>query len=119
MMKKMIPFTVLAFLLGLSFEASAKSGYTGPSPSPITVAEAKKLKDDAPVVLMGKIEKSLGGEKYTFRDATDSVTVEIDDEDWAGIIVGPNDLVEIHGEVDKSFSSFEIDVDKVVKKQVN
>ncbi len=110
-------FTVSAFALILGLGAAAvQAGYSGPSAAGVTVAEAKKLSDDTPVIMTGKITQSLGGEKYLFTDATGSVTVEIDDDDWRGVDVNENDTVEIRGEVDKDFTSFEIDVDSVVKK---
>ena len=59
--------------------------------------------------------QNLGDEKYTFQDKTGSVTIEIDDDDWDGVDVTPADLVEIQGEVDKGWTSFEIDVDTISK----
>lgn len=106
---------VSALILGFS-AAAAQAGFTGPSAAGITVAEAKKLNDDAPVIMTGKIAKSLGGEKYLFTDATGSVTVEIDDDEWKGVDVSEKDEVEIRGEVEKDFTGFEIDVDSIVKK---
>ena len=93
-----------------------QGGFTGPSIAKSTVAEAKNLSDDTPVILTGKIEKSLGGEKYLFSDQTGSLTVEIDNEDWRGVTVSENDVVEIRGEIDKDLMSMKIDVDSVVKK---
>ncbi len=123
-MKKIVTVTALALVLGLSGEAFARGGYnqqpaggfTGPTISAISVGEAKKLSDDTPVVLTGKIVRSLGSEKYEFKDKTGSVTLDIDNDDWNGVNVGPEDTVEIQGEVDKDFTSFEIDVDRVIKK---
>lgn len=110
-------FAVSALALVFAFGAnSVHAGYNGPSAAGVTVAEAKKLNDDAPVIMTGKITKSLGGEKYLFTDNTGSVTVEIDNEDWRGVDVNDQDTVEIRGEVDKDFTSFEIDVDSVIKK---
>ena len=120
-MKKTLAVSALALLLGISGQAVAQTksqgGYTGPTIDAVTVVEAQKLSDDAPVVLVGKITKNLGGEKYIFTDSTGDITIEIDNEDWNGLNVGPEDIVEIRGEVDKDFTSFEIDVDTVVKKQ--
>lgn len=118
-MKKQVIISAFALLLGLSGNAFAQQpagGFTGPSPAPISVAEALKLSDDAPVVLVGKIEKNLGGEKYLFTDASGSVTVEIDNDDWKGVSVNEKDTVELHGEVDKDLMKFKIDVDSVTKK---
>ncbi len=123
-MKKFAMVSALALILGVSgnalaqqnFGAANAGGYTGPSAAAMTVAEAKKLSDDTPVVLVGKIEKSLGGEKYLFTDNTGSVTVEIDNDDWRGLNVSDKDTVEIRGEVDKEFMNLEISVDSVSKK---
>ncbi len=119
-MKNILTVSVLALVLGFSANAMAQNnmggGYTGPSAATVSVAEALKLGDDAPVVMVGKIEKSLGGEKYLFNDGTATVTVEIDNDDWRGLTVNENDTVEIRGEVSKDFMEFEIDADSVTKK---
>ena len=59
-----------------------RGGFTGPGLSVSTVAEANKMSDDQPVVLVGQIQQSLGDEKYLFKDASGTITIEIDDEDW-------------------------------------
>ena len=66
--------TVLA--LALTFVAAgnavankAKGGFQGPSMASTSVAEALKMSDDTPVVLKGKIEKSLGGENTSLTTA--------------------------------------------------
>lgn len=117
-MNKIVTLSALALVLGFSGAAVAQTngGFSGETIAPVSVAEAKNLRDEAPVVMVGKIEKNLGNEKYTFSDATDSVVVEIDNDDWNGLTVGPEDVVEIRGEVDKDFTSFEIDVDAIMKK---
>lgn len=81
----------------------------------ITVKQAKELPDDTQLVLRGNIIQSLGDEKYTFQDGTDTITVEIDDEDWNGVIVQPSDTVLIWGVVDNGLFRTEIDVNKIQK----
>jgi uncharacterized protein (TIGR00156 family) len=103
---------VLLTLVGLTVYAQ---GYTGPRLDTITVAEVKNLRDDSPVILRGKIEKSLGDEKYLFTDSTGTITVEIDNRLWNGISVNQNDTVEIRGEVDKDLKGVEIEA-KSIKK---
>ena len=76
---------------------------------------SKALADDAHVTLRGQIERHLGGENYLFRDATGTVEVEIDERRWNGQSVSPQDKVEISGEVDKRWSSIEIDVKRLRK----
>ncbi len=125
-MNKFLAVSALAITLGYATFAQAQGGftgkaqpqggYTGPTIDTVSVADAKKLSDDTPVVLVGKISKSLGGEKYLFSDGTDTVTIEIDDDDWRGLSVSEKDTVEIRGEVDKDFLSVEIDVDSISKK---
>lgn len=87
--------------------------------SVITVMDAKNLRDDTRVVLRGNIVRSLGDEKYAFRDASGEITVEIDDDIWHGQMVSPKDPVEIRGEIDRDFrlsgDSIEIEVDQIRK----
>ena len=124
-MNKFITASAFVVALGLSANAFAAGfqgqanmgGFQGPRLQPSSVSEALKLNDDTPVVLIGQIEKSLGGEKYLFKDATGSVTVEIDNEDWRGVNVTPKDTIVIQGEVDKDFFKTEIDVDSVALKK--
>ncbi len=95
--------------------SAAFAGFTGPSNAKkASVAEAKDLADDTIVVIQGNITQSLGNEKYIFTDGNDTITVEIDNEDWNGLEVGPQDVVIITGEVDKDWNSVEIDVDEIV-----
>jgi uncharacterized protein (TIGR00156 family) len=110
--KQAVCLTVLLALAGLTVYAQ---GYTGPGLDPITVAEAKNLRDDSPVVLRGRIERFLGDEKYLFSDDSGTVTVEIDNRLWTGLSVSQNDTVEISGEVDKDFRGIEIEVSSIKK----
>ena len=124
-MNKFINASAFVVALGLSTSALANGftgpqqagGFQGPGLAPSSVAEALKLNDDTPVVLVGQIEKSLGDEKYLFKDASGSVTVEIDNEDWRGVTVTPKDTIVIQGEIDKDFFKTEIDVDSVALKK--
>ncbi len=115
---------VLMLILSLSLggrhvqaQPSQGGGFTGPGPSLVSVAQAKSMRDDTHVALRGYIIQGLGDEKYTFKDDSGTVTVEIDDHKWGGLKVGPTDLVEIYGEVDKEWTFVEIDVDRVIKAQ--
>lgn len=86
--------------------ANSGGGFEGPGApimAPITVEQALSARDDAIVVLVGKITTSLGDEKYIFADSTGEVIIEIDDEDWHGVKVTPDNTIEIVGEVDKEF----------------
>ena len=111
--------TALAVLLlsGLALPASA--GFSGPSKNnAATVAEAKEMPDESYVVLHGYIESSLGSEEYMFKDDSGSIKIEIDDDDWNGLTVGPDDKVEIQGEVDTHMvkpTDIEVDIIRLVK----
>ena len=120
-MKKML-LTLFAMYASMNIaNAQATGGFEGPSASQLaatTVQEALDLNDEAKVVLQGNIVNSLGDEKYTFKDATGEIVVEIDDEDWHGVKVTPEKTVEIIGEVDKDANEpTKIDVDAVTVKQ--
>ena len=91
-------------------------GFTGPGPALSTVQQARDMRDDSPVTLQGHIVQHLGDDHYLFKDNTGTINVEIDNKRWQGQNVGPNDTVEIYGEVEKDWSELEIEVDRIVKK---
>ncbi len=114
-MKKSLTF-VLALSIYLSFGLpAALAAFVGPGPSVVSVAQAKDLRDDSPVILQGYIEKQLGGDDYSFKDDTGSIVVEIKHSRWNGLDVTPKDKVEITGEVDKDLGSTEIEVHSIKK----
>ena len=81
----------------------------------VSVKEAKKMRDDAHVALIGNITKHIRGDKYLFVDKNgNDIVVEIDDDDWNGLEVTPNTRVRLVGEVDRDFGKVEIDVDDVL-----
>lgn len=107
--------TVLALLVSFIFANVSYGQFEGPSGvnnSVITVKQALDLRDNSRVALRGHIVNSLGDEKYTFSDGTAEVMIEIDDEDWRGRKVTPENTIEIFGELDKEmFEPTKIDVD--------
>ncbi|MFB5745346.1 YgiW/YdeI family stress tolerance OB fold protein [Cedecea sp. P7760] len=92
-----------------------QGGFVGPTGSKTTVKQAKTFSDDTWVTLTGKVEQRIGGDDYIFRDATDSINVDIDHKRWNGQTVTPQDTVEIQGKVDKDWNSIEIDVKQINK----
>ncbi|MDR0575987.1 MAG: NirD/YgiW/YdeI family stress tolerance protein [Candidatus Accumulibacter sp.] len=113
---------IIVFALFIARPVCAQGGFVDGAGKPatggiVTVEEAKKLRDDTPARLQGNIVRALGDEKYIFRDASGEIVVEIDDDVWRGVTVGPGDSVEIRGEVDKDFPGFpvEIEVDAIKK----
>ena len=94
-----------------------KEGFSGPNGTVATVKQAQDMKDDAWVTMRGTIEKRVGDEDYTFRDATGTMTVEIDHKRWDGQTITPADKVELQGKLDKDFNSLELDVKQIKKIQ--
>ncbi len=116
-MRSICGVVVLLFLMAgvvaaeAAFVSDAKKR---PSERVVSVEEARKLPDDTRVVLRGYIVDHLRSDHYTFRDETGRIAVEIDDDNWHGLDVGPDDRVEIYGEVDRDFSSVEIEVNRII-----
>ena len=90
-----------------------KGGFMAPQSQIITVEQANGMDDEAFVMLKGNISKALGNEMYMFTDSTGDIVVEIDDDDWNGQNISPEDVVIITGEVDKGLTNVEIDVDEI------
>jgi len=107
----------LAVLLAPLFStaALASGGYTGPGATPEvrSVAAALAAADETPVLLQGRIVKRLQDETYEFRDASGSIKVEIDDEDWPARAIDQQAPVRLSGEVDRDLLGREIDVEFV------
>lgn len=121
-MKKLFTATALTatllFNLPVNAQMSGNTAPTQPTMSVMTIEQVQGLADDTPVMLEGMITQSLGDEKYTFQDASgNTLTVEIDNEDWNGMQPNPQAMVVITGEVDKEGNITEIDVDTITPKQ--
>ena len=127
MTNRRITAILLAASLGLSTAAFAAgpSGFEAPAGAPqgfepqvSTVADVvKNAKDDQHVVLRGKFTKHIRGDKYEFVDAAGTaITAELDeDRDWSMIV--KDQPVEIRAEVDRDWSSVELDVKSARKIQ--
>lgn len=98
---------------------TSTGGFNGPGATGdiTTVKDALTARDDTKVTLEGSIVKHLGGENYLFKDSTGEISIEIDNDDWRGVQVGPEDTVIIYGEVDHHRRrATDIDVDRIIKK---
>jgi uncharacterized protein (TIGR00156 family) len=113
-MKHLFCLLGLLTLAGLTVSAQ-QGGYKGPGAVTTTVAEARNLRDNTPVILQGKIERFLGDEKYLFSDDSGSIIVEIDHRVWGNLAIDQNDVVEIDGEIDRDFRGNEVEV-RTIKK---
>lgn len=118
-MRKIVLMFLACIFSNISY-AQVGGGFVGPDgsvPAVITIQEALKLSDNTRVTLQGQIVNKLGDEKYTFKDATGEVVIEIDDEDWKGINVTPENTLIISGEIDKEvFEATKVDVDSFTIK---
>lgn len=124
-MKKISLIALAGAIFAFSANAANKDMLNGDMPAPnvggagfvgeetfVSVRDAKNMADDTVMVLRGNIVQSLGDEKYVFRDTTDSITVEIEDDNWRGISVSPGDTVVIYGELDVGPTT-EIEVNRI------
>ncbi|VDZ59823.1 Uncharacterized conserved protein [Serratia odorifera] len=68
---------------------SQQGGFSGPSAALTTVDKVKSMSDDTWVMLQGNIEQRVGDDTYTFRDASGTLTVEIDNKRWNGQTITP------------------------------
>ncbi|ASV18447.1 YgiW/YdeI family stress tolerance OB fold protein [Klebsiella sp. 10982] len=126
-MKKIAAMTAIVALVSMPVLAAGQGGFTGPSSTTqgggftgpsgavTTVTNAKSLRDDTWVTLRGKITERVSDDLYKFQDASGVINVDIDHKRWNGVTVGPQDTVEIQGEVDKDWNSVEIDVKQIRK----
>ena len=66
----------------------------------VSVAQvALTFPNKAHAVMMGHIIQHLGRDRYLFRDSTGDVVIKIKHNRWWGLTVGPNNLVEIGGQL--------------------
>ena len=116
-MKKIMLASALVLMSANTFAAQGTvqtGGFTGPNTVVIkTVQEALEAKDETPVILTGYIVTALGDEEYQFKDASGTITVEIDNEDWNGVQVTPDTKLVILGGVDADWSNVTVDVNSV------
>ena len=71
-----------------------------------------------PLFWSDRLKEASAMKKYLFKDASGTVTVEIDNEDWRGLNVTPQDTVILNGEIDKEmFKDTKIDVDSIALKK--
>jgi uncharacterized protein (TIGR00156 family) len=118
-------YTIFSFLIIiLAFSVVYGQGFSGPGAGStsgavqtVTVSEAKTLPDNTLVTLTGNIVASLSREKFTFRDSTGDITIEVDRNLWVllDVSVGAHDRVEIRGELDVEKRITEVDV-KFIRK---
>lgn len=90
--------------------ASAPQGFSAASATTMTVANVIATgTDEMAVTMRGRITKMLGQDKFIFEDETGTIVVELDDDkDWSHI--QKDQLIDIHGEIDRDVNSIKVDV---------
>ncbi len=113
--------SIVTLAMGLTF-GSAFAGQMGhnnkmhAAPSVMMVQDITMLNDDSRVVVQGYLVQNMGNDIYVFQDAMgDKIMIDVDDDAWGEIMVGPNDMITIMGEVDKNGDTVMIDVDRIKK----
>lgn len=79
----------------------------------VTIDQVRNMNDGANVVVRGNILERIDDEKYTFQDASGTITIEVEDDVWGGRNVSPDDTVILYGEVDRGLTRTEIEVDRI------
>lgn len=97
---------------------TTNGGFKGPMDGFVSVADALKKSDDSRVILQGYIIKQLDDKHYEFKDDSGVITVEIKPTRWQNQTITPKDKIEIIGEIDKDWTSTEVEV-KSLRKIAN
>ena len=114
-MKKCLSILML-IAISTSIAFAAHGGFKeSVSPKKSTVSEIMKMNNNSYVSVEGNIVKRISDDKYSFKDSTGTITVEIDDDKWGNVTAGTQDKLELIGEVEKKYNSTELDVDSVRK----
>lgn len=96
----------LALLVVFALAVPAQAAFNGPNSKADvnTAAQVAGAPDNAGCLLEGKIVEKITGskDKYTFKDTSGQVVVEIDDHVFAGRTVTPAMTVLLTGKVDTS-----------------
>jgi uncharacterized protein (TIGR00156 family) len=112
-------FLSLVLLSVISVPFVLGAGFVDNNAAKTTVINALKMNNNSYVTVEGHIVKRISDDKYTFKDSTGSMTVEIDNDKWNDLTVNTQDKLELSGEIEKKFISVILDVDKVEKVKLS
>lgn len=111
---KKITLLLMLLIMTTGFAVASNGGFQD-STKKMSVSDALKMADNSYVSVQGNIVKKLTDDKYMFKDSTGSMTVEIDNDRWAGISANRKDTLILSGEIEKKLSTTCLDVDSVQK----
>lgn len=114
-MKKFLTVFMLITVTTSIALANMNEGFRDNNIKTSSVAEALKMNDNSYVTVKGNITKRLSEDRYSFKDSTGSMTVEIDKDKWSGISADTKDILELSGEIEKKNNYTRLDVDSVRK----
>lgn len=83
-------------------------------PNVISVKDAVAAKDDTVVILKGNLVKRIDDDKFTFKDASGTVTIEIDDDivnRMSNAYITPEDEIIVEGKLDKELLGKKVKVE--------
>ena len=88
---------------------TGQQGFWGPTMS-VTVAQlVQTFPNKASAVLTGYIVQQINKDRYLFRDSSGDMIIKIKNDRWWGLSVGPNDLIEIGGELKRDKKTMWVD----------
>lgn len=110
MKKQLALVTVLATALSAPAMAGFQNAHTGgakahSSENVSSVAQAKRAHDNAPFSMAGQIISCRDDDNCTFKDATGSIPIDVEDGAWRGQTITPKQRVKISGRVDRDDDS--------------
>lgn len=115
-MKKISILAIVGAIASTSAFAGPNNMNNNTMSEVMTVEQVRNLADNSPVIIRGYLLRQNGENSYVFQDSTGTINLEIDDEDWGGVTVSPNEYIEIWGEVDRNgMSMVEVDVSAMKK----
>ena len=114
-MNKLFALVLFSTISVTSVFAANHDGFNDYTAKKATVAEALKMNDDSYVTVQGNIVKKISDDKYSFKDSTGTITVEINKDKWSGVSADTKDRLEIVGEIEKKNNQIHLDVESVKK----
>ena len=117
-MKKL--FLMLLTGIGITFAAQAADipADTNAQNNPVTIAEAMTMANNTPVIIVATVIQNLGNGQYSLKDSSGDVIVQIDNNDWMGVMAQPSDTIMIQGTIDaEGNENVEIDVESATVQQ--